>query len=147
MSAMDILSNHKVMSLRVAANQTAGSADQLVVNLQEQDTDTGLYERTTDVLVVIEVTNVNTTGDLTVVAKDSNDGTTYDADFATLANIDEAGLYVAHLKGVRNYLKLYTTVADATVAWGAIGIGFNAVRKPVVQTDATEVTVTYGTGR
>jgi hypothetical protein len=143
-----IAKNHKICNLRTHADQTQGSADQLVVNLQEEISTTGNYERSTDMLVIVEVTTVNSTGTLLIVAKDAVPGPgTYDADFGTLASITAAGVYYFVLQGIRGVLKLYTTVANATVAWGAKGVTFDAQKRPVVQTDATVKVLTYGTGR
>jgi hypothetical protein len=143
-----LIKNHKICNLRTHADQTQGSADQLVVNLQEEISTTGNYERSTDMLLIIEVTDINSTGTLVVVGKDAVPGPgSYDADFVTLATITATGIYYAVVQGIRGVFKLYTTVANATVAWGAKGVTFDAQKRPVVQADATAKVVTYGTGR
>lgn len=141
----DVLSNHKIMYCRAHASQEVGAADQLEIDLQEAAN--GLYERSNTVLLLIEVTNVNSTGTLDIVVEDADIDGTYDADYATIDQITAAGLYYAVLKNIRNSFKLAATVASAAVVWGAIGVGFDATRAPVVQTDGTELDVTYSTGR
>jgi hypothetical protein len=144
----DVTKNNKICNLRTHATQTQGAADQLVVELQEEISTKGLYERSTDMLVLIEVTTVNSTGTLTIVGKDAVPGSSsYDADFASIPVISAAGLYYFVVQGIRGRFKLGATVANASVDWSAKGITFDAQRRPVVQTDATAKTVTYGTGR
>lgn len=143
-----IVKNNKICNLRSHAAQTPGAADQLVVELQQEIGTTGHYERSTDMLVLVEVTNVNTTGTLTIVGQDAVPGSSsYDADFASIPVINAAGLYYFVVQGIRGRFKLNATVASANVEWNAKGITFDAQKRPVVQTDGTSKTVTYGTGR
>ena len=135
----DILSNHRVEKVRSGGAQTPGSADQATIDLFSN----GCANRA---LLVVDVSAVVTDGDLTIVCKDSDDNSTFDADFATLANITETGLYVAVIDDPARYLKIAATVADANVTWSAILVTFEEQRRPVTQT-GTELAVTYGTGR
>lgn len=135
----DILSNHRVEKVRSGAAQTPGSADQATIDLFSN----GLANRA---LLIIDVSAVATNGDLTIVCKDSDDNSTFDADFATVANITATGLYVAVIDDPARYLKFAATVADANVTWSAILVTFEEQRRPVTQT-GTNLAVTYGTGR
>lgn len=143
-----LIKNHKICNLRTHASQSIGSADQLVVNLQAEISTTGNYERSTDMLLLIEVSSVGSSGTLLIVGKDAVPGPgSYDADFVTLASITAAGDYYAVVQGIRGVFKLYTTVGTDAVVWGAKGVTFDAQKRPVVQADATAKVVTYGTGR
>ena len=143
----DILANHKVCDLRVHASQEVGAADQLTIDLMELSDSPGLYERTAKGLLIIEVSALEAGGTLDIILEDSPDGTTYDADFATLDQIDATGLYVAVVDGINRYFNLAATVGTAAVTWGAKFVGFEATRAPVKQTDATELTTTYASDR
>lgn len=145
----DILSSHKVCNMRTLASQDAGSTNNLVINLQEAVTAAlGQYERTSRGLLIIGVTSVAAGGLLDIVVQDSlEEGSGYDTDFATIEQIDSVGYYVVDLKNIQRYMYLRSTVSNAAVVWGAIFIGFDAERRPVQQSDTTELDVTYGTGR
>lgn len=146
--AFDILSNHKICNMRTVADQTTGTANQTAVDLQEEVTTfLNQRERTSRGLLIIAVTSVGAGGTLDLIVMDSNDNITYDTDFATLTQIDAVGLYVADIKDTQRYLMLRATAGTDTVAWGAVFIGFDAQRRPVQQSDATELTVTKGSGR
>ena len=144
----DIIKNHKICNLRTHGTHSVGAADQLVVNLQAEIGNTGNYERSTDMLIIIEVTNVNSNGTLLIVGKDAVPGPgSYDADFATITSITAAGIYYMIVQGIRGVFKLYATAGTQNIDWGAKGITFDAQKRPVVQADATVKAVTYGTGR
>lgn len=143
----DILANNKFGDLRVHASQDVGAANQLEIDLMELSDSPGIRERTSKGLILIEVTAVAEGGTLDLIVKDSPDGTTYDADFATLPQIDSTGLYAAVVDGINRYFYLAATVGTAAISWGAKFIGFEAQRRPVKQSDITELAVTYGSGR
>lgn len=147
----DIFSNHKIVNLRSHAEQTAGAAYQPSSSgsdlMAENPNFLGQRERTRRGLLLIEVTSVGTGGTLNIIVQDSPDGTTWDADFATLTQITATGLYVADIKDIERYIRLAATAATDTVAWNAKMVGFEAARRPVYQADSTELTVTKGTGR
>lgn len=142
----DIMSNHKIVYVRAHASQGISTVVSAVVDLMAE-AEHGLHERNTGGLLLIEVTDVNSTGTLDIVVQDSPDGVTYDADFATIEQITAAGLYAVVLKGMNRYVRFSSVVASAAVVWGAIGVSFDAERRPVKQASATELEVTYGTGR
>lgn len=142
----DILSNHKVVNVKTHATQSVGTAATSAKDLMEV-AENGLRERSSRGLLVVFVTDVNTTGDIILTVQDSNDDSTYDTDFITLTKIEAAGVYIADLKGIRRYFKISSVCADANVDWGAVLITFDAERKPVKQSDTTELTATYGSGR
>jgi len=138
----DIFSNHKVVNIKALATQTTGTAATTAKNLMAV-ADKGLRERNNRGLLLIEVTNVNTTGDITITVQTSPDNSTWDNDFAVLTGITAAGLYMADLKYLNRYVRLSSVCADANVDWGAKLITFDALRRPVKQADATELTVDY----
>lgn len=138
----DILSNHKVVDLKALATQTAGTAATTAKDLMAV-ADKGLRERNNRGLLLIEVTDVNTTGDITITIQTSPDNTTWDTDFAVLTKIESAGLYIADVKYLNRYVKLSSVCADASVVWGAKLITFDALRRPVKQADATTLTPDY----
>jgi hypothetical protein len=138
----DILSNHKVVNIKALASQSPGTAATTAKDLMAV-ADKGLRERNNRGLLLVEVTDVNTTGDITITVQTSKDNSTWDTDFATLTKIESAGLYMADLKYLNRYVKLSSVCADAAVVWGAKLITFDALRRPVKQADATELTVDY----
>ena len=138
-----IVKSHKVCNLRTSAAQSSGTANQLAVDLQEVSA-TGFRERSTSMLVIVTVTNING-GTLIVVGIDAlPNSTEFDLDYVTAATISADGIYLIEIKEIKGEFRLRST-ADATITWGAIGVSFNATRRPVVQTDATVLTTTYGT--
>lgn len=147
----DIFSNHKIVNLRTHASQSIGAAYQPAAAgkdlMAENPNFLGQRERTRRGLLLVEVTDVGTGGTLDVVVQDSPDGTTWDADFNTLAQIDSTGLYAADIKDIERYIRLSATAGTDAVVWGAKMIGFEAARRPVYQADATLITVTTGSGR
>jgi hypothetical protein len=138
----DILSNHKVVNIKALAQQEIGTAATTAKDLMAV-ADNGLRERNNRGLLLVEVTNVNTTGDITITVQVSPDNSTWDNDFAVLTGITAAGLYMADLKYLPRYVRLSSACADAAVIWGAKLITFDALRRPVKQADATELTVDY----
>jgi len=136
--------------MRTHAQQTTGSAyqpDTTGVDLQAENPNfLGQRERTTKGLLIVFVTAVAEGATLTIVAQDSLDAVTYDADYATLAAISATGVYICQLRDLQRVLRLLATVTG-NISWGAIMVGFDATRRPVYQVDATSVTVTYGSGR
>jgi hypothetical protein len=139
-----IIDNHKVCNLRTLATQTVGTANQLAVDLQEANTTTGIRERSTELMVIVTVTDINSSS-LIVVGIDAVPGSTeFDLDYATATTITANGIYIFEIKNIKGEFKLRSTVG-ASVVWGAIGVSFNPQRRPVVQTDATELDITYGT--
>jgi len=137
----DILSNHKAIRVRSGAAQSAGAE---TVPASAIDLFSGgLANRG---LLVIDVSAVASGGKLDIVATDSPDNDTYDADFATIAQITAAGLYLAVIDDPERYLKFVATVTTNDVTWGAYFITFEEQRRPVTQ-PGTVKAVTYGTGR
>jgi hypothetical protein len=144
----NVLDNHKISNMRTVAQQTPGAASQTTIDLQEAVTaHLGLRERTSKGLIIIAVTAVAAGATLDIIVRDSLDNSTFDADFATLDQIDATGLYVAVVDGIQRYAYLRSTVATDNITWGAVFVGFDAERRPVQQSDTTELDVTYGTGR
>lgn len=145
----DIKSNHKICKFREHATQTIGAADQPSangVNTAEESAN-GLYSRNSRGLLIVEVTDVNTTGTLTLLFKDKSLRENAFATMITLDAISAAGLYYLAIKDYKQYVKLAATVANASVVWGSSFITFDALRRPVKQTDATLLTATIAAGR
>lgn len=144
----DVVHNYKVGNLRTHAEQSIGAANQLAIDLQSEVTaHLGLRERVTRGLLIIYVTAVGAGATLNILAQDSLDNSTYDADFATLTEIDATGVYIVDLKYFQRYLRLRATVATDAISWGAFFVGVDNQRAPVNQADATALTVTYATDR
>lgn len=138
----DILSNHKVEILRSVAIENAGAA----ANSPATEIDLftgGLANRA---LLIIDVTTVASGGTLDIVVQDSSDDTTYDADFMTIPQITEAGLYLVVVDDPNRYLRLLHDVDTAAVTWGAYLVTFEEQRRPVTQSGTT-LTPVYGTDR
>lgn len=138
----DILSNHKVEIIRSVADEVAGAAANSPATEIDLYTN-GLANRA---LLVIDVVDVNTTGTLALIVQDSDDDSTYDADFMTIPTITEAGLYLVVIDDPKRYLRVNHDVDTATVKWGAYLITFEEQRRPVTQS-GTVLTATYGAGR
>lgn len=137
----DILSNHKALRVRSCASQSAGA---VTVPASALDLFSGgLANRG---LLVIDVSAVATNGKLDIVAVDSSDDSTYDDDFATIAQITAAGVYLVAIDDPNRYLKFTATVTTDAVTWGAFLITFEEQRCPVTQSGTT-LAVTYGEGR
>ena len=137
----DILSNHKVEVICSVASQDVGNGTFPTTEI-DLFTD-GLANR---LLLIIDVTSVGTGGTLDLVAQDSEDDATYDADFVTFAQIDEAGTYIAVIDDPNRYFRVKATVGTDGVTWGAYMVTFEEQRRPVAQSETT-ITGTYGTGR
>lgn len=148
----DILSNHRVETLKSLALQGAGAAvlpgagyfDMWASGVAPPPLQ---YARAQRALFIIDVSIVVATGTLTLVFQDcdTSDGT-YDADFATCATITATGLYLVDLPDFRRYLRCTATVANANVTWGASMVTFENRWRPVDQSGSA-VVLTYGSGR
>ena len=137
----DILSNHKVELIRSGAAQTPGASTVPATAIDLFSG--GLANRA---LLIVDVSAVAGGGSLVLVATDSEDGTNYDADFATAATITATGIYTMVIDDPSRYLKITATCADANVTWSAVLVTFEEQRRPVTQS-GTNLAVTYGTGR
>ena len=143
----DVKSNMKIAKLKALAEQDAGAANQLEINLAEEG-DKGHYERMTDGLIIVDVTVVGTNGTLDIIVQDyGRDDKTWDADFCVVAQITATGVYAIPIKGIREKVRLRSTVGTAAITWGAMFIGLNAQRRPVKQSGASFPTLTYATNR
>jgi hypothetical protein len=146
----DIFSNNKVFYLKQYDSQAAAATENhpadAGVDLWALS-ENGLYERNNRVLILIDVLSVGTGGTLDLIIQDYGpDDETWDADFCTLDQITEAGLYMVDLKYFRQKIRLNAVVATDAVGWSAYGVSFDATRRPVKQT-WTQITKTYATNR
>lgn len=137
----DILNNHRALRIRSGAVQSAGaeSGPAAAIDLFSN----GLANRA---LLIIDVSAVASGGKLDIVAVDSDDNSSFDADFAAVAQITAAGVYLAVIDDPARYLQFVATVTDANVTWGAVLVTFEEQRRPVTQS-GTALAVTYGAGR
>lgn len=152
LSNHDILEQHKVSLISQHAEQSIGTAvypSSSGIDLQEENTNAGgQHERMADVMFLLDVSTINSTGTLTITVQDYNHQTaTWDTDFAVIEAISAAGLYVATIKNFNRKMRFSCVVASAAVSWGGYLIGFNPMRFPVKQTDSEELTVTYASDR
>ena len=140
----DILNNYKFGYFQQAVSDAAGAA----ANAPDDDgidlwTANQLPNR---VLLIADVGSVGTGGTLDIIVQDSPDQATWDADFMTLSQIDEAGLFLAEIFDPQRYIRINVTVGTDAVVWSALFMTFENQRRPVTQV-GTSLTVTYGTGR
>lgn len=139
----DILNNHRVMVVRSVATEAAAGA---AANSPASELDLHTYGLANRALLVIDVTDVGTGGVLDLIVQDSPDDITYDADFITIPQITETGLYLVVVDDPDRYLRVnHNTTTDA-VTWGAYLMTFEEQRRPVAQMGSV-LTGTYGTGR
>ena len=140
----DILSNHRIEVILSVQQKSAAAA----ANYPDDD-GFDLWENNqlpNRVLIVVDVQTVATNGTLDLIVQDSSDQSTWDADFITAAQIDEAGLYFIDVNDPNRYLRLSGDVDTAAVTWGAYLVTFEDQRRPVTQSGST-LTLTYGTDR
>ena len=140
----DIMNNYKFGYFQQAVSDSSGAA----ANAPDNDgvdlwTANQLPNR---VLLIADVGSVGTGGTLDIIVQDSSDKSTWDVDFLTVAQIDEAGLYLVEIFDPMRYLRLNVTVGTDAVVWSALYMTFENQRRPVTQI-GTVPTVTYGTGR
>lgn len=139
----DILNNHRIEIVRSVAANSIGAA-----NLPDDD-GFDLWENTqlpNCALIIVDVTSVGTSGTLDLIVQDSEDDTTFDADFITVDQITATGLYFIDVNDPERYLRLNATVATDSVTWGAYIMTFEDQRRPVTQSGTT-CDLTYGTLR
>lgn len=140
----DILNNYKFGYFQQAVSDANGVA----ANAPDDDgvdlwTANQLPNR---VLLIADVGSVGNGGTLDIIIQDSTDKDTWDEDFLTLDQIDEAGLYLCEIFDPNRYIRLNVTVGTNAVVWSALYMTFENQRRPVTQI-GTILTPTYGTGR
>jgi hypothetical protein len=97
-------------------------------------------------ILIADVGSVGSGGTLDIIVQDSPDQSTWDADFITFDQIDEAGLYYYMVPDPMRYVRLNVTVGTDAVLWSALYLTFENQRRPVTQ-QGTALTATFGTGR
>jgi hypothetical protein len=140
----DFLSNYAVGYFQQAVSDAAGAA----ANAPDDDgvdlwSDNQLPNR---LILIADVGSVGTDGTLDLIVQDSPDQTTWDADFLTIPQITEAGLYLVEVFDPERYIRLNVNVTTDAVVWSALYLTFENQRRPVTQI-GTALTPTYGTGR
>lgn len=141
---MDILSNYAFGYFQQASSDAAGAA-------ANAPTDNGVdlmanNQLPNRVVLIIDVGDVGTDGTLDIIVQDSEDRTTWDTDFLTIAQITAAGLYIVEVFDPMRYIRLNVTVATDAVVWSGLYMTAENQRRPVTQI-GTVLTPTYGTGR
>ena len=140
----DILNNFKFGYFQQAVSDAAAAAanapDDDGINLWVAN------QLPNRVLLILDVGDVGSGGTLDIIVQDSIDQSTWDEDFLTLDQIDEAGLYLCEVFDPNRYVRLNVTVGTDAVVWSALYMTYENQRRPVTQVGTT-LTPTYGTGR
>ena len=123
----DMLSNYKFGYFQQAVSDAAGAA----ANAPDDD---GV-----DLWADVQLPN-----SLLILADVGSVGT--DADFITVAQIDEAGLYLIEVYDPNRYVRVNVTVGTDAVVWSCLYMTYENQRRPVTQV-GTKPTLTYGTDR
>jgi hypothetical protein len=97
-------------------------------------------------MILADVGSVAGGSTLDLIIQDSPDQSTWDADFITVEQIDEAGLYLIEVYDPTRYIRVNATVGTAACVWSCLFMTFENQRRPVTQV-GTAPTLTYGTGR
>lgn len=140
----DMLSNYKFGYFQQAVSDAAGAA----ANAPDDD-GVDLWTATqlpNSLLILADVGSVNTDGTLNLIIQDSPDQSTWDEDFITVAEIDEAGLFLIEVYDPKRYVRVNATVAVDAVVWSCLFMTYENQRRPVTQV-GTKPTLTYGTDR
>jgi hypothetical protein len=140
----DMLNNYKFGYFQQASADSAGAA----ANAPDDDgIDLWTANQLPNSLIILaDVGSVGTGGTLNLIIQDSADQSTWDADFITVAEIDEAGLYLIEVYDPMRYIRVNATVGTDTVTWSCLFMTFENQRRPVTQVGTTP-TLTYGDGR
>ena len=140
----DMLNNYKFGYFQQAVSDAAGAA----ANAPDDD-GVDLWadvQLPNSLLIIADVGDVNTTGTLDLIIQDSPDQSTWDEDFITVGQIDEAGLYLIEVYDPKRYIRVNANVTTAAVVWSCLYMTYENQRRPVTQV-GTVATLTYGTGR
>ena len=140
----DMLNNYKFGYFQQAVSDTAGAA----ANAPDDD-GVDLWadvQLPNSLLILADVGDVNTTGTLDLIIQDSPDQSTWDADFITVDQITEAGLYLIEVYDPKRYIRVNANVTTQTIVWSCLYMTYENQRRPVTQV-GTVSGVTYGTGR
>jgi hypothetical protein len=140
----DMLNNYKFGYFQQAVTDAFGAA----ANAPDDD---GVdlwtaHQLPNSLLILADVGDVNTTGTLDLIIQDSPDKDTWDTDFITVDQIDEAGLYLIEVYDPKRYIRVNATVGTANVVWSCLFMTYENQRRPVTQV-GTVAGLTYGTLR
>jgi hypothetical protein len=140
----DMLNNYKFGYFQQASADAAGAA----ANAPDDD---GIDLWTANqlpnsLLILADVGDVGSGGTLDLIIQDSADQTTWDEDFITVEQIDEAGLYLIEVYDPMRYIRVNANVTTDTVTWSCLFMTFENQRRPVTQV-GTSPTLTFGEGR
>ncbi len=140
----DMLNNYKFGYFQQAVSDAAGAA----ANAPDDD-GVDLWtanQLPNSLLILADVGSVGTGGTLDLIIQDSADQSTWDEDFITVEQIDEAGLYLIEVYDPLRYVRVNVTVGTDAVVWSCLYMTFENQRRPVTQV-GTQPTLTFGTGR
>ena len=141
---VDMLSNYKFGYFQQAVSDAAGAA----ANAPDDD-GVDLWadvQLPNSLLILADVGSVGSSGTLDLIIQDSPDQSTWDADFITVDQITEAGLYLIEVYDPDRYIRVNANVTTDAVVWSCLYMTYENQRRPVTQVGTT-ATLTYGTGR
>jgi len=140
----DMLNNYKFGYFQQAVSDSSGAA----ANAPDDD-GVDLWadvQLPNSLLILADVGSVAGGSTLDLIIQDSPDQLTWDADFITVEQIDEAGLYLIEVYDPNRYVRVNVTVGTAACVWSCLYMTFENQRRPVTQV-GTKPTLTYGTLR
>lgn len=140
----DMLNNYKFGYFQQAVSDAAGAA----ANAPDDD-GVDLWasvQLPNSVLILADVGSVGSSGTLDLIIQDSEDQSTWDEDFITVAQITAAGLYLIEVYDPHRYIRVNANVSVDAVVWSCLFMTFENQRRPVTQVGSTP-TLTYGTLR
>jgi hypothetical protein len=140
----DMLNNYKFGYFQQAVSDAAAAA----ANAPDDD---GVdlwtaHQLPNSLLILADVGSIGSSGTLDLIIQDSPDQSTWDADFITVDQIDEAGLYLIEVYDPKRYIRVNANVSVDSVVWSCLYMTYENQRRPVTQV-GTVSGLTYGTGR
>lgn len=140
----DMLNNYKFGYFQQAVSDANGAA----ANAPDDD---GIdlwtaVQLPNSLLILADVGDVSGGSTLDLIIQDSPDQDTWDEDFITVDQIDEAGLYLIEVYDPKRYIRVNVTVGTAACVWACLFMTFENQRRPVTQVGSV-AGLTYGTGR
>jgi hypothetical protein len=134
-----LINVHAAASM-AAANAAANSPGDTGVDLWSG----GLPDK---LVLLIQVTSVGSGGLLDLIVQDSEDRSTWDADFVTLPQISATGVYIAVINNPKQYVRVNANSTTDAVAFSILGLTYDEKRRPVTQPTGAVLTVTYAANR
>jgi hypothetical protein len=138
--------NERLLNVRYGASLAAATAAQNKPDDDGIDLWTSAGYRPDKVALLISVSDVGTGGVLDLIVQDSVDQSTWDADFATIEQIDTAGVYMVIIKNPKRYIRVNEDATTDAVVFGVMILTTDEKRRKVAD-DANMLTVTYAANR